>query len=75
MIRREPTLIALNDNDVQDVRDLLARRPFVKQDQIGDAQATDRVTSLDPAMEEYRKMEEERRLRNAASASERLGLR
>ncbi|TCD71579.1 hypothetical protein EIP91_007326 [Steccherinum ochraceum] len=28
MIRRDPTLIALSDNDVQDVRELLRRRAY-----------------------------------------------
>ncbi|KAI0063622.1 hypothetical protein BV25DRAFT_1824188 [Artomyces pyxidatus] len=73
MIRREPTLIAMSDADVQDVRSLIARR---KNDAAlkalnGKGKGKSVAATLPPA---HVAAEEARRKREATSKDERLGL-
>ncbi|KAL4250728.1 hypothetical protein ABKN59_005449 [Abortiporus biennis] len=72
MIRRNPTLIELTDNDVQDVRDMLVRKALEKhQAKMADSYGSPEKTSS----EAYRKAEEERKKKAGLSRDERLGLR
>lgn len=60
MIRRTPTLIALNDNDVQDVREkYAAKQPAL----------------VDHALQDAVFWEEERKKKAAMTKEERLGMR
>ncbi|CAL1707352.1 unnamed protein product [Somion occarium] len=69
MIRRTPTLIALNDNDVQDVREELMRKAMEAHEAAHKAQQATNVKN-----EEYKKAEEERKKKAAQTKEERLGL-
>ena len=62
MIRRTPTLIALSDNDVQDVRDAIKARVRTE--------ATGQTTTV-PG---FTAQEEARKKKEAMSKNERLGL-
>lgn len=67
MIRRTPTLIALSDNDVQDVREEIQRHVAAMQ-----SQGTPEPSAL--KNEEYKKAEEERKKKAAQTKEQRLGL-
>ncbi|KAK7687167.1 hypothetical protein QCA50_009671 [Cerrena zonata] len=67
MIRRTPTLIALSDNDVQDVREEILRH-------VADMQAQGTPEPSGPKNEEYKKAEEERKKKAAQTHEQRLGL-
>lgn len=83
MIRRDPTLIALSDNDVQDVRELLRRKAYEKQLAAGGAAAgpaadsaslaAGNSVSSDP-MSEYRYIAEKRAALTRLTREQRLGL-
>ncbi|KAJ3490395.1 hypothetical protein NLI96_g1494 [Meripilus lineatus] len=68
MIRRNPTLIALTDNDVQDVREAVKQK----------TQATSAINinakDIESIEDVYRKMAEERKAKAAQTREERLGL-
>lgn len=65
MIRRTPTLIALSDNDVQDVRDENKR-------ELASLQAEEDAQNA--SIEEYKKAKEERKRQAALAKEQRLGL-
>ena len=69
MIRRNPTLIGLTDNDVQDVRDAVAKKIYASSN------VNINAKDIQGANEIYRKMEEDRKKKEAQTREERLGLR
>lgn len=69
MIRRNPTLIALTDNDVQDVRDAVKKKTQAPSNVNINAKDT-----LASSGEVYRKLEEERKKKAAQTREERLGI-
>ena len=68
MIRRNPTLIALTDNDVQDVREA------VKQKTHATSAININAKDIESIEDVYRKMAEERKAKAAQTREERLGL-
>jgi hypothetical protein len=83
MIRRNPTLIAMSDADVQDVRDHLQRKKEAQQKQqaqtssSGSSSAPNVGSSIsaDAAGKPLVAAEEAKRKREAMSKDQRLGLR
>ncbi|THH32274.1 hypothetical protein EUX98_g1920 [Antrodiella citrinella] len=83
MIRRDPTLIALSDNDVQDVRELLRRKAYeeaLSRATAGNSAVADN-TGISPSarvsavlMKEYGEFAAKRTAMAKLSKEERLGL-
>ena len=67
MIRRTPTLIALSDNDVQDVREEVQKQLVALQSKGGSEPSSSKN-------EEYKKVEEERKKKLGQTKEQRLGL-
>lgn len=67
MIRRTPTLIALSDNDVQDVREEVQKQLVALQSKGGSEPSSSKN-------EEYKKVEEERKKKSGQTKEQRLGL-
>lgn len=69
MIRRNPTLIALTDNDVQDVRDAVAKKIYASSN------VNINAKDIQAGSEVYRKLEDERMKKAAQTTEERLGIK
>ncbi|GJE92182.1 hypothetical protein PsYK624_083400 [Phanerochaete sordida] len=70
MIRRDPTLIPMTDNDVQDVRDMLAARQKEAALQKTEGMLKDGATGV-PG---FAAQEEARKKKDVMTKNERLGL-
>lgn len=70
MIRRDPTLIPMTDNDVQDVRDMLAARQKAQSLQKTEEMLRDGATGV-PG---FAAQEDAKRKKDTMSKHERLGL-
>lgn len=70
MLRRDPSLIPMTDNDVQDIRDALAARQKAGALQKAEAKLDSLLTSV-PG---FAAQEEAKKKKEAMSKNERLGL-
>jgi hypothetical protein len=72
MIRRDPTLIPMTDNDVQDIRDMIAARQ--KEEALKKADAAAGATNPGASVPGFAVQEEAKRKKDAMTQKERLGL-
>ncbi|OBZ68271.1 hypothetical protein A0H81_11767 [Grifola frondosa] len=75
MIRRNPTLIALNDTDVQQVRSAIAKRKTKTLAAKPGASTTEAIVHPTTLLQPFVAVEDSKRKREAMTRDERLGLR
>ena len=74
MIRRDPTLIPMTDNDVQDIRDMLAARQKEEALKKAESNASAGTSNVAAGVPGFTAQEEAKKKKDGLTRNERLGL-